>query len=84
MRSTISILVGVLGTTFADVVPILAQEPSEYEERTVDWFAHHPAGMARVLTACHDDPKAAQNTPDCVNAERAARLSEERRSQSPE
>jgi hypothetical protein len=82
MRSAMLLLTGVVSA--ACLGPLYAQEPGEPEERTAVWFANHPAELARVLSACRDDPNAVRNSPDCINAERAAVLLEERRSQPPE
>jgi hypothetical protein len=79
MRSVILALTGIVGA--ACLAPLHAQEPPSEEERTAAWFTGHPAEMARVLTACREDPDAMRNRPDCINAERAAGLSEERKSQ---
>jgi hypothetical protein len=39
-------------------------------QRTVEWYAAHPAERAKVRSACLNDPGHYRNNPDCINAQR--------------
>ena len=49
--------------------PAWAQVTPE-SQRTVDWYAAHPAERAQVRRACLNDPGHLAHSPDCINAKR--------------
>ena len=58
--------------TLLSLVPVVARAqgyPAE-GQRTVEWYAAHPAERDRVRRVCLNDPGHLERTPDCINAAR--------------
>lgn len=68
---------GVLRAFVLSLLPVLTAGtaaaqgavPSE-AQRTVAWYAAHPAERAKVRAACLNDPGHYRNDADCINAQR--------------
>ena len=50
------------------VHPARAQTYTAEAQRTVEWYATHPAERERVRRTCLNDPGHLERTPDCINA----------------
>ena len=58
--------------TLLSLMPMAARAqgyPAE-GQRTVEWYAAHPAERDRVRRTCLNDPGHLERTPDCINASR--------------
>ena len=51
-------------------VPAMAQPLPPENQRTVEWYATHPAERAQVRRICLNDPGHLARSPDCINAKR--------------
>lgn len=51
-------------------VPAQAQPLPPENQRTVEWYATHPAERAQVRRICLNDPGHLAMSPDCINAKR--------------